>query len=173
MVERCDIKLTLFCIIMLLEPTYTRRQYWLTVLTTGIVFGVLSSAVYYIFYWFLYVQQSYFFSIIYLIPLLGSTVGLFFFKHKYTWNEFSYKNAFLMSFVIGTISDLILSIFLFIAYTFLIETRIDLYENFDNDTLQRFMSPLAVSLSMLIINIILSLFYSLIIAIFAKRKIEE
>ena len=78
-----------------------------------------------------------------------------------------------MSFIIGTISDLILSIFLFIAYTFLIETRIDLYENFDNDTLQRFMSPLAVSLSMLIINIILSLFYSLIIAIFAKRKIEE
>lgn len=78
-----------------------------------------------------------------------------------------------MSFIIGFISDLILSIFLFIAYTFLIEARIDLYENIDNDILQRFMSPLAVSLSMLIINIILSLFYSLIIAIFAKRKIEE
>ncbi len=75
-----------------------------------------------------------------------------------------------MSYAVGFLSDLVFSILLFIAYTFMIESRIDLFDNIDNDTLQRFMSPLAVSLSMFFINITLSFFYSLIIAIFAKKK---
>ena len=113
------------------------------------------------------------FSIIYLLPLLGSTLTLAFFKHKFVWKEFSYGAAFLMSFATGFISALIFSVFLFVAYSFLIESRIDLFSNIDNETLQRLMSPSAISLSMFLINIVLSLFYSLIIAIFAKRKIKE
>ena len=78
-----------------------------------------------------------------------------------------------MLFLIGTISALILSVVLFIAYNFFLESRIDLYENIDNESLQRLMSPWAVSLSMFSINVVLSLFYSLIFAIFAKKKIKE
>ena len=155
---------------MFIKPTYTKRQYWLTILAAGFIIGILSSTVYFLFYWFLYVQHSYVFSIIYLMPLLGSTISLFFFKHKYVWGDFSYKRAFFMSYAVGFLSDLVFSILLFIAYTFMIESRIDLFDNIDNDTLQRFMSPLAVSLSMFFINITLSFFYSLIIAIFAKKK---
>jgi hypothetical protein len=133
----------------------------------------MSSVLYFIFYWFLYVQQSYVFSIIYLLPLLGSTLTLVFFKHKFVWKDFSYGAAFLMSFATGFVSALLFSVFLFVAYSFLIESRIDLFENADNETLQQLMSPLAVSLSMFFINIVLSFIYSLIIAIFAKRKIKE
>ena len=158
---------------MLIEPTYTPKQYWTTILCSGLILSLLSSALYFAFYWFLYVQQSFVFSIIYLLPLLGSTLTLAFFKHKFVWKDFSYGAAFLMSFATGFVSALLFSVFLFVAYSFLIESRIDLFENADNETLQQLMSPLAVSLSMFFINIVLSFIYSLIIAIFAKRKIKE
>ena len=158
---------------MLIEPTYTPKQYWTTILCSGLILSLLSSVLYFIFYWFFYVQQSFVFSIIYLLPLLGSTLTLAFFKHKFVWKDFSYGAAFLMSFAIGFVSALLFSSILFIAYTFLLESRIDLFEGIDNETLQLLMSPLAVSLSMFFINIVLSFIYSLIIAIFAKRKIKE
>jgi hypothetical protein len=119
------------------------------------------------------VQHSFVFSLIYLIPLLGSTITTFFFKQKFVWKEFSYGAAFSMSFLTGLFSAIILSISLYFAYSSVIESRIDLFNNVDAETLQRLMSPKAISLSMLIINVILSLLYSLIIAIFAKRKIKE
>ena len=78
-----------------------------------------------------------------------------------------------MSFAVGLISALLLSLFLLVVYSFVIESRVDLFGNIDNEKLQRFMSPRAISLSMFIINITLSFIYSLIIAIFAKRKIKE
>lgn len=145
----------------------------MTILCSSLILSLLSSVLYFVFYWFLYVQQSFVFSIIYILPLLGATLTLYFFKYKYVWKNFSYGAAFLMSFAIGFISALIFSIFLFVAYTFLIESRIDLYNNIDNETLRQLMSPLAVSLSMFFINVFLSLIYSLIIAIFAKRKTKE
>lgn len=157
---------------MLIEPTYSPRQYWTTILCSGLLLSLLSSALYFTLYWFYYVQQSFVFSIIYLLPLLGSTLTLVFFKYKYVWKDFSYGAAFLMSFATGFVSALLFSVFLFVAYSFLIESRIDLFENIDNETLTQLMSPLAVSLSMFFINIILSFVYSLIIAIFAKRKIK-
>ena len=158
---------------MLIEPTYTPKQYWLTILSAGFLSGILSSTVYFILYWFFYVQQSFVFSLIYLIPLLGSTITLIFFKHKFVWKKFSYGAAFSMSFLTSLISAIILSLALYFAYSSIIESRIDLFSNIDNETLQRLMSPSAISLSMFLINIVLSLFYSLIIAIFAKRKIKE
>ena len=78
-----------------------------------------------------------------------------------------------MSFLTGLLSAILLSIALYFAYTSVLESRIELFSNIDNEMIQRLMSPKAVSLSMLLINVILSLFYSLIIAIFAKRKIKE
>ena len=158
---------------MLIEPTSTPKQYWLTILSAGFLSGILSSTVYFILYWFFYVQQSFVFSLIYLVPLLGSTITLIFFKHKFVWKKFSYGAAFSMSFLTSLISAIILSLALYFAYSSIIESRIDLFSNIDNETLQRLMSPTAVSLSMFFINIILSLLYSLIIAIFAKRKIKE
>lgn len=158
---------------MLIEPTYTSKQYWLTILSAGFLIGILSSTIYFILYWFFYVQQSFIFSLIYLIPLLGSTITLFFFKQKFVWKEFSYGAAFSMSFLTGLLSAILLSIALYFAYTSVLESRIELFSNIDDEMLQRLMSPKAVSLSMLLINVILSLFYSLIIAIFAKRKIKE
>ena len=158
---------------MLIEPTYTSKQYWLTILSAGFLIGILSSTIYFILYWFFYVQQSFIFSLIYLIPLLGSTITLFFFKQKFVWKEFTYGAAFSMSFLTGLLSAILLSIALYFAYTSVLESRIELFSNIDNEMIQRLMSPKAVSLSMLLINVILSLFYSLIIAIFAKRKIKE
>ncbi|MBR5604172.1 MAG: hypothetical protein IKY27_09920 [Bacteroidales bacterium] len=155
---------------MLIEPTYTKKQYWSTILTAGFSIGILSSVVYFILYWFFYVQQSFVFSLIYLIPLLGSTVTTIYFKQKFVWNKFSYGAAFSMSFFSGILSAIILSTALYFAYNSILESRIDLFNNINNETLQRFMSPTAVSLSMFLINIILSLLYSLIFAIFAKRK---
>ena len=156
---------------MLIEPTYTPKQYWFTILCSGLIVALLSIAAYFTLYWFLYVQQSFLFSLIYIIPLLGSTITLAIFKHKFVWKEFTYGSAFLMSFMIGIISAFILSLTLYFTYKYGLETRIDLYDS--SEHLQSLMSPLAISLSMLIINVVLSLFYSLIIAIFAKRKKKE
>lgn len=156
---------------MLIEPTYTPKQYWFTILCSGLIVALLSVAAYFTLYWFLYVQQSFLFSLIYIIPLLGSTITLVIFKHKFVWKEFSYCSAFLMSFMVGTMSALLLCLTLYLTYTYGLETRMDLYDN--SEYLQSLMSPLAISLSMLVINVLLSLFYSLIIAIFAKRKKKE
>lgn len=153
---------------MLIEPTYTPKQYWFTILFSGLIVGVLSIVAYFGLYWFLYVQQSFLFSIVYILPLLGSTLSLAIFKHRFVWKEFSYGSAFLMSFMIGLMSAVLLSLTLYYTYSYGLETRIDLYDS--SEHLQSLMSPLAISLSMLIINVFLSLFYSLIIAIFAKRK---
>ena len=156
-----------------MEPTYTLKQYWITILLSGLIIGLLCSALYFLFYWFLYVQQSFVFSLIYMLPLFGSTLTVVFFKHKFVWKRFSYGDAFLMSFVTGFVSALLFSISLFIAYTFILESRVDLFHNVGSENLQRLMSPTVISLSMLLINIVLSFIYSLIIAIFAKRKIKE
>ena len=77
-----------------------------------------------------------------------------------------------MSFMTGLLSAIILSLTLYVAYSQGLESRIDLFDN-DNTNLQDMMSPKAISLSMFVINVVLSLLYSLIIAIFAKRKNKE
>lgn len=155
---------------MLIEPTYTVKQYWITIFIAGLIVSILSITTYLILYCFLYVPYSYVFSLIYIVPLLGSAITLAFFKQKFVWNEFSYKSAFKMSFTTALISAFFFSLFLYLAYHFGLESRIELYKIDNKDTLQTLMSPIAISLSMFTINLLLSLFFSLIIAIFAKRK---
>lgn len=157
---------------MLIEPTYTSKQYITTILCAGSIIAILSSALYFCLYWFLYVPYSFVFSLIYILPLIGSIITLYFFRIKYVWSNFRYCAAFGLSFLTGTLSALLFSIILFIAYYFGLESRITLYEMIDNEMLEQLMSPLAISISMFIINILLSFIFSLIFAIFAKRKIK-
>ena len=158
---------------MFIKPTYTSKQYWFTVLIAGILIGVLNSIVYFYLYCYLYVPRSFVFSIIYLLPLLGATLTIIIFNHKFVWKEFTYGACFSMSLLICLLSALLFSLILFLAYNYFLDSRIDLFESVDDKTLQKLMTPEAISLSMFFINIILSLSYSLIIAIFAKRKIKE
>ena len=154
---------------MIIEPTYTGKQYWLTTVIAGLLLSVLLSLAYVIFYQRLYVEYSYLFSIIYLIPFVWLSITLAFFKNKFVWSEFSYRQAFLMSFISGIIGSILFSGVIFLLYAYLgMESRIGLYEN--GRQMRELFSPLATAVSMLIINIILSLVYSLIIAIFARKK---
>ncbi|MBR6438859.1 MAG: DUF4199 domain-containing protein [Bacteroidales bacterium] len=154
---------------MIFNPTYTGRQYWTTVVIAGLLTSVLLSLTYVVFYERLYVEYSYLFSIIYLIPFVAQSVTLAFFKNKFVWSEFSYGQAFLMSFITGIIGAIIFSGVIYILYAYLgMESRMELYEN--GKMMRELFSPVATAISMLIINVILSLFYSLIIAIFARKK---
>lgn len=122
------------------------------------------------FYERLYVESSYLFSILYLIPFVWMSITLAFFKTKFVWDRFSYGQAFLMCFLIGLIASILFSGVIYILYAYLgMESRIELYEN--GSKMRELFSPQATALSMLIINVVLSLFYSLIIAIFARKKI--
>ena len=154
---------------MIIEPTYTGKQYRLTTIISGLLLSVILSLVYIIFYERLYVASSFLFSIIYLIPFVWLSVSLAFFKNKFVWSEFSYGKAFLMSFLIGIIGSVVFSGVIFTFYAYLgMESRIGLYEN--GRLMRQLFSPLATAMSMLIINVVLSLVYSLIIAIFARKK---
>ena len=154
---------------MIINPTYTGKQYWTTVIISGLLLSILLSAAYTIFYERLYVASSYLFSIIYLIPFVWLSITLAFFKSKFVWSEFSYGKAFQMSFLSGLIGSVIFSVVIYILYAYVgIESRIGLYEN--GRQMRQLFSPLATAISMLIINVLLSLFYSLIIAIFARKK---
>ena len=154
---------------MIINPTYTGKQYWTTVVVSGLLLSLLLSVAYTIFYERLYVASSYLFSIIYLIPFVWLSITLAFFKNKFVWSEFSYGKAFQMSFISGLIGSVIFSVVIYILYAYVgIESRIGLYEN--GRQMRQLFSPLATAISMLIINVILSLFYSLIIAIFARKK---
>ena len=155
---------------MLIEPTYTAKQFWSTILLAGILLSILSIIIYVSLYWFLYVPHSFLFSLIYFIPLFGSAITISFFKYKYVWNEFTYSSAFKMSFFTSQISNVLFCIFLFIIYNLGLESRIDLFNTDNCNNLQKLMSPCAISISMFIINLFLSVFFSFIIAIFAKRK---
>ena len=154
---------------MIIEPTYTGKQYWLTTVIAGLLLSVLLSLAYVIFYQRLYVEFSYLFSIIYLIPFVWLSITLAFFKNKFVWSEFSYGKAFLMSFLGGMIGSIVFSGVIYLLYAHWgMESRIGLYEN--GHQMRELFSPMATAISMLIINIVLSLFYSLIIAIFARKK---
>ncbi|MBQ7532308.1 MAG: hypothetical protein IJT45_01235 [Bacteroidales bacterium] len=155
---------------MIIEPTYTGRQYWLTTVISGLLLSVVLSLVYIVFYERLYVESSYLFSIIYLIPFVWQSITLAYFKNKFVWSKFSYCKAFLMSFLIGIIGSIVFSGVILAVYSFLgMESRMGLYEN--GHMMRELFSPLATALSMLIINVILSFVYSLIIAIFAHKKV--
>ena len=154
---------------MIIEPTYTGKQYWLTTVISGLLLSVLLSFTYIIFYDRLYVESSYLFSIIYLIPFVWLSITTAIFKSRFVWKEFTFGKAFLMSFICGVIASILFSSVIFILYAYLgMESRIALYEN--GRRMRELFSPLATATSMLIINIILSLVYSLIIAIFARKK---
>ena len=155
---------------MLINPTYTGRQFYTTVITSGLLLSAILSLAYVIFYERLYVESSYLFSIIYLIPFVWLSVTLAFFKNKFVWSEFSYGQAFLMSLLTGIIGAIVFSSVIYVLYAYLgMESRMGLYEN--GRQMRELFSPTATALSMLIINIILSLLYSLIIAIFARKKV--
>ena len=154
---------------MIFNPTYTGKQYWTTVIVSGLLLSLLLSTAYTIFYERLYVASSYLFSIIYLIPFVWLSITLAFFKNKFVWSEFSYGKAFTMSFMSGIIGSICFSGVIYILYAYVgMESRMGLYEN--GRMMRELFSPKATAISMLIINVILSLFYSLIIAIFARKK---
>jgi len=134
-----------------------------------LLLSVLLSFAYIIFYERLYVESSYLFSIIYLIPFVWLSITIALFKSKFVWKEFTFGKAFLMSFICGVIASILFSSVIFVFYAYLgMESRIGLYEN--GRQMRELFSPLATAISMLIINVILSLIYSLIIAIFARKK---
>ena len=154
---------------MMIEPTYTGKQYWLTTVISGLLLSAILSLTYVIFYERLYVESSYLFSIIYLIPFVWMNATIAFFKNKYVWSRFSYGQAFLMSFICGIIGSVMFSGVILMLYTcFGMESRINLYEN--GRMMRELFSPQATALSLLIINVILSFVYSLIISIFARKK---
>ncbi len=155
---------------MIIEPTYTGRQYWLTTVISGLLLSVLLSTAYVVFYQRLYVESSYLFSIIYLIPLVWLSITMALFKHKFVWGNFPYGKAFLMCFMSGFIGSLLFSGVIYVIYAHLgMETRMGLYEN--GRMMRELFSPMATAVSMLIINVLLSLVYSIIIAIFARKKV--
>ena len=154
---------------MIINPTYTGKQYWTTVVVSGLLLSILLSIAYTIFYERLYVASSYLFSIIYLIPFIWLSITLAFFKNRFVWSEFTYGQAFWMSFMCGIIGSILFSGVIYLLYAHLgMESRMGLYEN--GRQMRELFSPMAIAISMLIINVILSLFYSLIIAIFARKK---
>ena len=153
---------------MIIEPTYTGRQYWLTTVISGLLLSVLLSVAYIVFYNYLYVKSSFLFSIIYLIPFVWLSITVAFFKNRFVWSDFSYRQAFFMSFLSGIIPSLLFGGVIFLLYSsFGMESRMGLYEN--GRMMRELFSPEAIALSMLIINVVLSLIYSLIIAIFARK----
>lgn len=153
-------------------PTYTNKQFWLTAFVSGILLNVFLSVFYMFMYDRLYVESSYLFSIIYLFPLVWLSLTLAFFKWKFVFSEFSYRQAFLLSLCTGIWGSALFCGVIFVILTYFgIESRMEIYNN--GERLKDFMSPKAISLSFLIINLILSLFYSLIIAIFARKKITK
>lgn len=155
---------------MMIEPTYTGKQYWITTIVSGLLLSVLLSFTYVVFYQRLYVEFSYLFSIIYLIPFVWLSITLAFFKSKFVWNKFTFGQAFLMSFISGVLGSIVFCGVIYLLYAKGgLESRIGLYEN--GRQMRELFSPLATAVSMLIINVILALFYSIIIAIFARKKV--
>ena len=155
---------------MIFNPTYTGRQYWTTIIIAGLLLSVLLSLTYVIFYQYLYVEYSFLFSIVYLIPFVIQSITLAFFKCKFVWSEFSYGQAFLMSFMTGIIGAVVFSGVIYVLYAYLgMESRMGLYQN--GHMMRELFSPKATAVSLLIINVILSLVYSLIISIFARKKV--
>lgn len=155
---------------MMIEPTYTGKQYWITTIVSGLLLSVLLSFTYVVFYQRLYVEFSYLFSIIYLIPFVWLSITLAFFKSKFVWNKFTFGQAFLMSFISGVLGSVVFCGVIYLLYAKGgLESRIGLYEN--GRQMRELFSPLATAISMLIINVILALFYSIIIAIFARKKV--
>ena len=154
---------------MIFNPTYTGKQYWTTIIIAGLLLSAILSVVYFIFHRYLNVEYSFLFSIIYLIPFVMQSITLAFFKNKFVWSEFSYGHAFLMSFMTGMIGAIVFSGVIYLLFAYIgMESRMVLYEN--GKKMRELFSPQATAISMLIINVVLSLFYSLIISIFARKK---
>lgn len=154
---------------MIITPTYTSKQFWLTSLLSGVLLSIILSIVYITFYERLYVESSYLFSIIYLIPFVWLSATSAFFKWKFVYSEFSYGQAFLLSFICGLLASVLFSGAIYVAYAYLgLESRMKIIDG--GEHFKELFSPLATAVSLLVINVALTLLYSLIIAIFARKK---
>ena len=154
---------------MIINPTYTSRQFWTTALLSGVLLSVVLSIIYIIFYERLYVESSFLFSILYFIPFVWLSSNTAFFKWKFVYSEFSYGHAFLLNLVCGLVSATLFSGVIYVAYGCLgLESRMKIYDNVEN--FKELFSPLATSISFFVINVFMTLLYSLIIAIFARKK---
>ena len=136
---------------MIIEPTYTGKQYWLTTVISGLLLSVVLSIAYVIFYERLYVASSFLFSIIYLIPFVWMSITVAFFKNKFVWSRFSYGKAFMMCLLCGIIASILFSSVIFVFYAYLgMESRMGLYAN--GTLVRELFSPKSTALSLLIIK---------------------
>lgn len=154
---------------MITTSTYKSKQYWITALLSGVLLSALLTIVYVVFYERLYVESSFLFSIIYLIPLVWLSATLAIFRSKFATSGLSYGQAFLMSFTSGITASLLFSMAIYVAYAYIgLESRIVFYDNAER--FQDLFSPQATALSFLIINVALTLVFSLIISIFIRKN---
>lgn len=170
-----------FFVIMFTNPTYTNKQFWLSIIVSGLCIGVIMILTHSYLLYFFGMENSYWHSLLYILPLLLLSIAVALFKHLFVWESFSFKSAFLMTFMIGLLYSIILSLFMLFSYNIFnfLDMRFSLdilsYNNEDitlqnNELTKQLLSPAATSLSMLVVNIILDLVYSLIIATFAKQN---
>ncbi len=165
-----------FFVVMFTNPTYTNKQFWLSIMVSGLCIGVVMILIHSFLLYYFGTDSSYWHSILYILPLLLLSIAVVVFKHLFVWESFLFKSAFLMTFMTGLIYSLMLSVFMMFSdeiFNFLNIT--DLFYD-DNVTTQnseiakQLLSPTAAALSMFVVNVILNLVYSLIIATFAKQN---
>lgn len=147
------------------EPTYTPRQFALTALIGGISTALVQSGTYMLLYYFLYVKSSFLFSTIYIIPLVCIALTLIIFRQCFVWGDFGYFKAFLICLLTGTIAAILFGLFIYAEYRYLgLEDR----SSFFNEDMKKMFSPWFIAMTMTLENIILTIIYSAITALFGK-----
>ncbi len=170
MVERCDVSSLPFFFVMDFEPTYTTRQFALTVLIGGITTALIQSGTYILLYYFLYVKSSFLFSAIYIIPLVCIAMTLIIFKHRFVWGGFGYLKAFWLCLLTGVFASILFGLFIYVEYRYFgLEDR----SSFFNEDMKKMFSPWFIAMTMTIENIILTIIYSAITALFGKNGGES
>lgn len=167
---------------------YQKKHFWIVGLITGFFSGLLVFLLLIVLMHFSTNSFSFFYLLIYLLPLVFMGFGAVRLREKFAENVLEFGQAFRLSILIGVLSSVIMSTMIYYIFTYLmlpsLGYRVGILESElisqnpgqsfseikeKRNLIHQMLSPLSLSVYYFVINIVLLPFQAFIIAIFAHR----
>jgi hypothetical protein len=164
-------------------------HFWLVGILSGLFSGLIMLVLYFSVNYLANNYFSVYYIFIYFFPLLSLWTACYVLRHFFGLGVLRFKHAFRLSLLTSFISAIVFSIGMYFVFTYLnqpstgarstlIESEYQLgrqglsFEEIKDkkEQLQLFLSPFSIAFMYFLLNIVLTPFFALIIAIFARRK---
>lgn len=171
------------------KPTYYNIfQFWIVGLLTGLFTGLLTFVLYFGFNLVADRSFSFLFILIYLLPAFGMYYAVIRLRNRYGRGVIKFNQAFRLALLTGFVAAVVMGLLVYFIYTYMspqgLESRMSYLEAAVlkeghylaqdirqlRSLIKTLLSPVLMAFSIFVVNLVLSLLFAFIIAIFARRK---